>query len=211
MTSVEMLQMVRAYLEETSEKFYLDDEEIFPALAEAQEEIIHAVMKNWEKDRTQPFPSVLQDLVVGATTVIGTADPAEITGTEHMGIVRISWNPAEAGVGSYPNRRECDIVSAGEVDKYKYNPEMANSYIAWQSKTRKVYVLPIGTNAGASAIYETVNRVSAIAVGQNPSIGEEGHEACVFRALWILLKDRELQHAQLHLQRYNQILVRLMQ
>ena len=49
MTNVEMLARTRVFLDEATEDFYLDDEEIYPALAEAQLELCNTLAQSWIK------------------------------------------------------------------------------------------------------------------------------------------------------------------
>lgn len=210
MTNLEMLAKVRTFLDESAEDFYFDDEEIYPALSDAQREIVNVIANNWfyqGRPLYAPIPRTLQPLVLDTSGTLALGTNSITVASQVVVPVSLRWNPNGAVVADLKN---CVFVTEGEVYMLISNKSLADGYYAWWNNTG-VYVNPISANASASYNLKTIKAPVDITASVQPVTDEVAHDAIVERSLWLLLKDRETQQAQIHLQMYGQLLQGLMQ
>lgn len=209
MTNAEMVVKVRSFLDESAEDFYFDDEEIYPALSDAQRELTKTIADTWFyqlRPTLAPVPKAIQPLIFADNGVI-ISGSYEIVLTKSIIVpVGLRWNPAG---GLVTGLKPVIFITDGEVYHLLANKELSDGFYCWWNST-KAFVNPPSTNAGASYFFDYIQNPVDITASVQPTTDEVAHDAIVERALWVLLKDRETQQAQLHLQLYGQLLQGLM-
>ena len=218
MTTADMLQRVRTFLDEASEDYYLDDEEIYPALAEAQREVLTVVANEWTKKvmagTADAVPVILEDLVVLFNDALTTGYKT----IESLSAPFLAPITLLIDINNNSLSRAVDFIFVGApmAHKIKQNKQLAKSPIYWQQNKETTQTFTIHFNppiAGVQGAYE-LQYVSDIAndidASHQPEIGDKAHDAICERATWILTKDREMGVAQTHLQVYQGLLQELM-
>lgn len=211
MTRTEMLAYVRTHLDETSEAYYLDDEEIYPALAEAQREILQHLATSWYQMNLQSrnnlpvFKAI--NLMIEETESTLASGAYSIAVDDLIVPVSVLWaydDPALA------NGKMCVMVGEELAEQLKHNSQTDGAYLTWWDGT---YVLlnPVSDHASARYKVRYIKEIASdIDASTDPVLDEVAHIAICERALWVLMKDRELQTAQAHLQLYTNLTQGLM-
>lgn len=213
MTRTEMLAYVRTHLDEATEDFYLDDEEIYPALTEAQIEVANVVAKRWlESNRNKDIsdiPLTLQPLVTNTTSLLASG-ASSFSAPTMMFLINVKWTPSAIAHTTYPTTQNCVLISASQVNRFLQNPLTKDGFYAWR-KGSTVYVNPASSITNAVATYDYFrNFNNDITASNDPELHDISHRAICEKALWLLLKDRELQVAQLHEQMADKLIGELL-
>lgn len=195
MTRTEMLAYVRTYLDEVSEAYYLDDEEIYPMLTRAQYEIIQLVCSKWyeaNKNRNgAEIPLVLQGINAEINGFVASGQ-REITVANMIMPIHITWNPTSSSMTTFPNAQKCIWISPADADRLTLNPLHDDGYYAWRIRSTVIRVNPYSTNANASYLLTYIKTPDyPIDATHDAGIHEVGHQAICERALWLLMKDQE--------------------
>lgn len=201
MTQTEMLAYVRTYLDEASENFYLDDEEIYPALTLAQFEILNIVAKKWIEDsvnkNVQDVPLVIQPLVANTTSLLASGANSASVPLAFM-LINVKWTPSAIAHTTYPKTQNCIRITPSQANRFLLNPLTKNGFYFWR-KNQTVYVNPVSSITNAVLTYDYIaNPTTDIDATHSAQLHEIGHQAICERALWLLLKDRETDQAQAH-------------
>lgn len=213
MTRTEMLAYVRTHLDEVSEVFYLDDEEIYPALHEGQIEVANVVAKRWlESNRNKELsevPLTLQPLVTNTTSPLASG-ASSFSAPTLMFLINVKWTPSAIAHTTYPTTQNCVLISPSQVNRFLQNPLTKDGFYAWR-KGATVYVNPASSITNAVATYDYFKTFTYdIDATHDAELHEVSHKAICEKALWILLKDRELQLAQLHEQMADKLMGELL-
>ena len=204
MLNTEMLTKLRAFLDEATEDFYIDDDDLYGALTDAQLELAKDVANVWDTQKRKlmlPIPLVIRDLLDTATgTIASGANSFNLT--DIILLVSLKWNPN----GAVTAGKNCTFVgSAGAINKLLENRFLTGGYYFW-AESGLVYVNPVSADNTASYSFVYLDTPTDISSSVQPVIQEVGHDAVVERACWIILKDRESEQAQAHLQMYGNLL-----
>jgi hypothetical protein len=198
-----MLARLRSFLDEDSADIFNDTTELYPALSLAQLELMQAVAGQWDKNgrkNMKELPLVIRDLVdqSGGAIAVGVR---LFNLTDVILGITLKWNPA----GAITAGKMCTYVGAGTIEKILENRFLEDGYYFWMNKGT-VLVNPVSTDNNASYSFTYLDSPVDITASVQPVIQEVGHDAVVERACWILLKDRESEQANVHLQMYGQLL-----
>ena len=216
MTTAEMITMIRGYLDEATADFFVDNTDLYPALASAEIEILHTLSQMWwdrviKSKNTVPLPLALSDSTVTDQINLGSGIYLA-TFTDFLYPIEVRWNPTGV-TQTYPDMQACAFLGSDlEAYRLKTNPLTAGSYFCWRAANAHYFKLnPASSVVTSLAIVQYIALPSTrIASGVDPTINEVAHQAIVHRAMWIVTKDREVQLAQTHLQLYTQLLQGLM-
>jgi hypothetical protein len=211
MTKEEMLAKVRMFADEATEDFYLDDEEIYPALSEAQVEVVRQIANQWfynGRERLKPMPRSLNGLVTNVSGTISTGAYQFVYPTLFVIPVTLQWNPNSSAPAS--GKYCLPVNETNEMNRLKANQYLAGGYyMAWDGTS--IFLNPVSADASAGYSLQYIKMPVDITVSVEPESGSDCHDAIVERAMWILMKDREAQIAQAHLQLYATLLQGLTQ
>jgi hypothetical protein len=202
MTNAEMLVRLRSLLDETTADLYIDATELYPALSLAQIDVCKDVANYWDENgrkNMKPLPLTIRDGVTTLSSTIASGAFSFAVGDIIMPVA-IKWNPA----GAVASGKMCTYVS-GEVRKLLENSLLADAY-TFYDQDGYIWVNPVSTDNSAGYLLEYIDTPTDIDVSTQPVLQDVSHDAIVERACWILLKDRETQQAQLHLQMYGTLL-----
>lgn len=196
-----MVAYVRTYLDEPTEAYYYDDEEIYPALTEAQIEVANIVAKRWlELNRNKEvseIPLVIQPLVANFTTLLASG-ATSFSAPLMMFLINLKWTPSAIAHTTYPTTQNCIKISPSQSVRYLQNPLTKDGFYVWR-KNATLYVNPPASVTNAVATYDCIKSFTGdITASIQPELHEVGHRAICEKALWLLLKDREVQVAQAH-------------
>lgn len=212
MTRTEMLAYVRTYLDEASEAYYKDDEEIYPILTEAQTEVANVVAKKWlEANRNKEVsevPLVLQPLLTNSTSLLASGANS-FSAPTMMFPISVKWTPSAIAHTTYPTTQNCIWISMSQVNQFLQNPLNKDGFYAWRRGTT-ILLNPTASITNAVATLEFFATPADITASVDPTIHEVGHKAVCERALWLLLKDRELQVALTHDQHAEKLMGELL-
>lgn len=212
MTRTEMLAYVRTYLDEATEAFYKDDEEIYPILTEAQLEVVNVVAKKWlETNRNREMsevPLVLQPLLTNSTSLLASGADS-FTVPTMMFPVSLKWTPSAIAHTTYPTTQQCVWISMSRVTEFLQNPLTKDGFFAWR-RGATILLNPKSSITNAVATIEHIATPADITASVDATIHEVGHKALCERALWLLLKDRELQVAMAHDQQAEKLMGELL-
>lgn len=213
MTRTEMLAYVRTQLDEGSEAFYLDDEEIYPALTEAQLEVANVVIKKWLAENRNreisEIPLAVQPLVTNTTNLLASGANS-FSAPLMLYLINVKWTPSAIAHTTYPTTQNCSLISLSQVNRYLQNPLTKDGFYAWR-KNATVYLNPASSITNSVATYDHFKTFSYdIDASHDAELHEVSHKAICEEALWLLLKDREVQLAQLHQQKANQLMGELL-
>jgi len=204
MTNAEMLAYVRTYLDESSESFYLDDEEIYPALTNAQIEVGDILIKKWRAENrnneVSEIPLTLQPLVTNTTSLVASG-ASSVSIPTVWELINLKWTPSLTAHSTYPKTQNCIMISPSQVNRYLQNPLTKDGFYVWR-KNQTFYMNPPASITNAVATYDNFKTLSYdIDATHSAELHEVSHQAICERALWLLLKDRESDQAQLHEQK----------
>jgi hypothetical protein len=209
MIRTEMLLKLRNFVDEASQDFYDDGNDLYPALAEAQRELLLTVANVWREKVTaggsQSVPKVIQTMINKQTATLGIGLD-EITVTDMIVPISMVWNPD----GTITNAFEGDNCIYINTDKAQHilrNSLLEDGFYFWLFETNGLQLNPKSANSNATYILDYIQEIANdIDASNDPELDEVGHDAIIERACWILLKDRESDQAQIHLQLYGQLL-----
>jgi len=205
MTNAEMLAKVRSLLDETSEDYYLDDEEIYPALLSAELELVKTIADVWFyqlKPTLAPVPKAIQPLVFSDNGTL-TTGLYDFSPTHSLMVpISMRWNPNGAVVADL---KPAIFLSDGEVYHLLANKELKDGIYCWWV-SGKVFLNPPSASVAGTYFFDYIRKPAGISASLQPTTDSVAHDAIVERAMWILLKDREVAVAQTHLQLYGQLL-----
>ena len=205
MLNTEMLARLRVFLDEASADLYIDTTELYPALSLAQVELCKDVANHWDKNgRKQmlPIPLVIRDLLTNSTAQISLGANT-FAKTDIILLVSLRWNPAGALTAG---GQQCIYTSgSGEFLKVLENRYLSDGYY-YYALGGVVHLNPVSTDNAATYDLEYIDTPADISSSVQPVVQDIGHDAIVERACWILLKDRETEQANIHLQMYGKLL-----
>ena len=204
-----MLARLRSFLDEATADLYNDTTELYPALSLAQQEIAHIICINWYNNGREQFKPI--PLAVTNPGMITTATGTIASGSNNFAVTDVIalifayWDPTNTAP------RQC--VFAGNSGSFRQllgNSLLSGGwYASWNGS--KVFLNPISSDASASYTVEYFNEPADISSSVQPSLGDIAHDAVIERACWILLKDRESEQANVHLQIYAALMKGLME
>ena len=207
MDKAEMLARVRMFLDESTEDYYLDDEEIYPALSLAQLEIAKTLSATWKErvktDKFAKIPVALDPLREAEGNVIVSGQNSFSFVLDPLVVISCIWQFDGVIDGDTPYAIE--IGEHGVALRIIRQPLLADGTYFWWNQ-ENLFVNPVSTNASSAFIVIFIKTPVDITASVNPEIGAVAHDAVVERALWILMKDREVQVAQSHLQLYGSLI-----
>lgn len=199
-----MLARLRSFLDEATADIFNDTTELYPALSLAQLELTQTVAKHWDvqkRKQMQPIPLVIRDLTINVSATINLL----ANSFQKLGIIlpiAMRWNPD----GAVATGKQCILANgSGDFLRLLDNRLLSDGYYYWLMGG-VVYVNPASADNGATYDLEYVNTPVDISSSVQPVTHEVGHDAIIERACWILLKDRESEQAQAHLQMYGNLL-----
>ena len=208
MTNTEMLAKLRSFLDEATADLYIDATELYPALTEAQKELVKTISDAWYdegKGIHKRVPKAVMPLVSAVASTIASGSNSFALATIVVP-VSMKWNPD----GAVADGKQCTFGnSSGEFLKLLDNSLLAGGSYCWWDGVN-VYVNPVSAHASAGYSLGLITEPTDIDASTQPVTDEVAHDAIVERACWILLKDRESQQAQVHLQMYGALLQGLM-
>lgn len=204
MLNTEMLAKLRAFADETTADFYIDATNLYGALSDAQIELCKDVANFWDMNKRKemlPIPLVIRDLITTSASTMASGVNSFVL-ADIILLVSLKWNPA----GTLPTGKQCLYVGGGgEFQKLLENSLLSDGYY-YYSAQGKVYVNPVSSDGTASYSLEYIDTPTDISSSVQPVVQDVGHDAIVERAAWILLKDRETEQANIHLQMYGKLL-----
>lgn len=200
-----MLLKLRGWLDEVSNDFYDDTTELYPALSLAQLELTKDVANHWDVNKRKlmlPVPLVIRDLTTNSTAQISLGANT-FAKTDVILLISMRWNPDGAlSAGG----RQCLYTSgSGSFLKVQENRLLSDGYY-YYALGGVVHVNPISADNAATYDLEYIDTPTDISSSVQPVVQDVGHDAIVERAAWIVLKDRESEQANLHLQMYGKLL-----
>lgn len=206
MTNLTMLARLRTMLDEATESFYDDDAELYPALTLAELEIAKTIADTWrirmvkgEEPLKMPVALMpLRSLEAGAVTAVGQR--ADTLAAPALQAVSMFWNPN--GVLTAGGRQAVELSQGGTALRMVETPYLEDGYYFWWEEIT-LYFNPPSTVDTAEWNFVFIGYPQGISAALQPQIDTVAHDAVVERACWILLKDRESDQAQLHLQMYS--------
>ncbi len=213
MTNFEMLARLRTMLDESTEIFYDDDTELYPALTLAQLEMVKTIADGWrlriikgEEPVKMPLAIMpLRQLETAAVETVG--QKADTISDPPIQAVSFFWNPD--GLITAGGRQCVELSQGGTALRMMETPYLDDGYYYWWEEL-VVYFNPPATVDTAQWSLEFIGYPSDITSVSSPAIDSVAHDAVVERACWILLKDRESEQASAHLQMYSAMMKGLM-
>jgi hypothetical protein len=207
MDKAEILARLRSILDEATETFYDDDTELYPALSLAQIELVKAVADNWKvrsdaSDVPVKVPKAITPLLTTEKSVIATTNFSVAISGSPIQAVSCQWQSDGAIVDGSPYAVELAEPTARRMIQNTY---LANGIYYWYTSDL-LTVNPVSSSGSAEAEIIFIDTPVDITASVDPETDAVAHDAIVERASWILLKDRETEQAQLHLQMYGVLL-----
>lgn len=196
-----MLFRVRSFLDEEAAELYIDNTELYPALSLAQLELVKNVADIWAQKKGK-LPLAIEPL---KTTQSGTITIGGFTAPISEQIVRvISLRWQFDGVITATSPYAIELADELAARRMLANRLLTDGTYFWYIYN-EITVHPISTG---SAGYSTnfIKVPVDITTSVQPETHDVAHDAIVERALWILLKDRESEQANIHLQMYGTLL-----
>lgn len=206
MTNTGMLARLRTFLDEASEVFYDDDAELYVALTLAELEMIKVIADAWrqrmlkgEEPIKMPVAIMpLRALELGAVSAIG--DKADTLSAPALQAVSMKWNPD--GAITAGGKQAVELSQGDTALRMVETPYLEDGYYFWWEEVT-LYFNPPSTVDDAEWSFVFIGYPQGISSSLQPEIDSVAHDAVVERACWILLKDRETEQANLHLQMYG--------
>lgn len=206
-----MLAKLRTFLDEATTELYIDASELYPALAEAQRELVQAIANNWYDEGRGQFkriPKAIMPLLTAVSAAIASGSNSFALATIVVP-VSMDWD-FESNPGNTAEKQCLFIGSSGVALKLLENSLLVDGRYCWWDGVN-VYVNPISADNASSYTFSYIKEPSEIGGAVQPDTDAIAHDAIVERACWILLKDRESEQANIHLQLYGTLLQGLMQ
>lgn len=208
MTNSEMLFKLRGWVDEASADFYADATDLYGSLTDAQLEITKQLADNWKlKSKQSPeglkLPVALMPLrTVEADTINSGLGNDSLTGSP-IQVTSVQWQSDGSITASSPYAVE--LSDSENSFRLLQNSLLSTGIYYWWTSSN-IFVRPLSTDNNATYSITFIDTPVDITSGVQPEIGAVAHDAVIERAAWILLKDRESEQAQVHLQLYAQLL-----
>ncbi len=208
MTNAEMLARVRSMLDEATAELYIDATELYPALSLAQIELSKTIADNWHERQGTNFvpvniPLAIQDLIETEKNVITTSAVSTAISADPLQIISCQWQSDGAIVDGSPY---CIEIAQGVSGRKILINSLLSDGLFFFFADQLLTVHPVSTNGSAEAEITFFDTPVDITSGVQPETNAVAHDAIVERACWILLKDRETEQANTHLQMYGALL-----
>jgi len=203
-----MLFKLRGWVDEAAADFYADATDLYGALTDAQLEVVKQLADNWKKkdrasSRGVPIPIALMPLITAEAGTINSGLGTDTLTDEPIQVVSVNWQLDGALVATSPWAVE--LSQSGNSLRLLQNTLLSTGTYYWFDEGN-LYVRPLSTDNTAAYSIVFIDTPKDITSAVEPETGVVAHDAIVERAAWILLKDRETQQAQVHLQLYAQLL-----
>lgn len=209
MTNSEMLFKLRGWVDEATADFYADATDLYGALTDAQLELTKQLADNWKLKSTQSLaglrlPVALMPLkTIEAGTINSGLGTDSLTGSP-IQVTSVQWQFDGAIVAS-SSPWAVELSASENSFRLIQNALLSTGVYYWWIDN-SVFVRPLSTDNSAAYSITFIDTPVDITSGVQPEIGAVAHDAVIERAAWILLKDRESEQAQVHLQLYTQLL-----
>lgn len=208
MTKTEMLFKLRGWVDEATADFYADATDLYGALTDAQLEVVKQLADNWKlKSKQTPeglkIPIALMPLITTETGTINSGLGTDTLTAEPIQVISVQWQLDGSLTAGSPWAVELS-QSDNSLRLFQNALLSTGTYYWWDEGN--LYVRPLSSDNSAAYSIVFIDTPVDITSGVEPETGVVAHDAIVERAAWILLKDRESEQAQVHLQLYTQLL-----
>lgn len=208
MTKTEMLFKLRGWVDEASADFYVDATDLYGALTDAQLEVVKQLSDNWKlKSKQTPaglkVPIALMPLITTETGTINSGLGTDTLTGEPIQVISVQWLSSGALTAASPWAIE--LSESDNSQRLFQNTLLSTGTYYWWDEGN-LYVRPLSSDNSAAYSIVFIDTPVDITSAVEPETGVVAHDTIVERAAWILLKDRESEQAQIHLQLYAQLL-----